>query len=125
MKVSDLMTANPEVIHPAASLSVAEEKMRRGRFRRLPVMDDAGDLLGIITDGDLRQHTGYWATTKVTAALIASPVTIAPDAPLASAAELMIRHKIGGLPVVDPDGRLIGIITESDLLRVLAAQPKG
>lgn len=126
MKVRDLMTSNPETVGPDDLLSDADEKMRRGRFRRLPVVDTAGDLLGILSDGDLREHVGYLPTTRVTAAMTENPVTISLDAPIAGAAELMCRHKIGGLPVVDVDGRLAGIITESDLLLALAeSQPPG
>jgi acetoin utilization protein AcuB len=101
-------------------LSVADEKMRNGRFRRVPVVDEAGKLLGILSDGDLREHVGYLATTRVTAAMVEKPITISAEAPVGSAADLMRWNKIGGLPVVDAEGRLIGIITESDLLLALA-----
>jgi acetoin utilization protein AcuB len=119
MNVSDLMTPNPQTIYPRDLLSLADQKMRQQHFRRLPVVDDSGNLIGIITDGDLRQHTGYHATTKVTAAMVEKVVTVSSDASIETAAELMIQHKIGGLPVVDRSGRLVGIITESDLLRAL------
>ena len=119
MKVRDLMTSGPQTLHATDMLSVADEKMRHGRFRRLPIVDDAGKLRGIISDGDLREHVGYLPSTRVSAAMVDDVVTISPDATIAAAAELMRRHKIGGLPVVGDDGQLIGIITESDLLLVL------
>lgn len=113
------MTPSPETVRPTDMLSQADEKMRRGRFRRVPVVDDSGKLLGMLTDGDLRQHVGYLGSTRVTAAMVEKPVTISPEATIGAAAELMRWHKIGGLPVVDGDGRLVGIITESDLLLAL------
>jgi acetoin utilization protein AcuB len=119
MKVRDLMTANPETLRLTDTLAAAAEKMRRGRFRRLPVVDDGGKLLGILSDGDLREHGGYLSNTGVTAAMVEKPVTVSADASVATAAELMRWHKVGGLPVVDADGRLVGIVTESDLLLAL------
>jgi CBS domain-containing protein len=120
MKISELMTPNPQSVYPTDMLSVVEEKMRNGRFRRVPVVDEAGKLLGILSDGDLREHVGYLATTRVTAAMVENPITISAEAPVGSAADLMRWNKIGGLPVVDGEGRLVGIITESDLLLALA-----
>jgi CBS domain-containing protein len=83
-------------------------------------VDDAGKLIGILSDGDLREHLGYLPTTRVTAAMIEKPITIYAEAPVGSAADLMRWNKIGGLPVIDKEGRLVGIITESDLLLALA-----
>lgn len=124
MKVGDFMTPGPQTIGPKDMLSVADEKMRRGHFRRLPVVNEAGDLLGILSGGDLRQHEGYLPTTRVTAAMTEKPVTIAVDAPIEAAAETMLQHKIGGLPVLDSEGKLVGIVTESDLLRALLQRLK-
>jgi len=119
MKVKDLMTAEPKTVCPTDALSLVEAKMREGRFRRVLVVDDRAVLLGIVTDRDLRQHTGYLATTKVSAAMRENPITVTDEAAIEAAAQLMIWHKIGGLPVVDDSGRLVGIITESDLLLAL------
>jgi CBS domain-containing protein len=119
MKVRELMTPDPQTVRPTDMLSVADDKIRKGRFRRLPVVDEAGKLLGILSDGDLREHVGYLQSTRVTAAMVEKPVTISPDATIGAAAELMRWHKIGGLPVAEEDGRLVGIITESDLLLAL------
>jgi acetoin utilization protein AcuB len=116
LKVRGFMTPNPQTIHPNEMLAVAREKMTAGRFRRLPVVDDAGNLLGILTDGDLREHVGYLTGTKVTAAMVEKPITVPADAPIDVAADLMLQHKIGGLPVVESTGKMVGIITETDLL---------
>ena len=119
MKVRELMTPHPETVRSTDLLSTVGEKMRRGRFRRVLVVDDAGNLLGILSDGDLREHAGYLPTTRVSAAMVEKPITISADATIGTAASLMRWHKIGGLPVIDGDGRLVGIITESDLLLAL------
>jgi CBS domain-containing protein len=119
MSVNQVMTRNPETIRARDLLAVADERMQRGRFGRLPVVDPAGTLVGILTRSDLRQHAGYLATTHVDAAMTETPVTITADQSIRAAAELMLRHQIEGLPVLDEEARLIGIITRSDLLRVL------
>ncbi len=114
--VRSYMTPNPETIGSRDLLSVAHEKMERGGFRRLPVVDAAGTLTGIVTDRDLQRHNGYWPTTHVDAAMVEPAITIGPDQSIGEAARLMLDRKIGGLPVVD-GGKLIGIVTETDLLR--------
>jgi CBS domain-containing protein len=121
MKIADWMTTHVQVVHPRDSLADAEAKMAEGRFRRLPVVDDGGALIGILTDRNLREHKGYLATTRVTAAMVENAITIDPDESIERAAELLLAHKIGGLPVVK-NGALVGIITESDLLAGLLRQ---
>jgi acetoin utilization protein AcuB len=115
MIVGRHMSKNVIVIGPDDFLSSAQEKMKRGEFRRLPVVKD-GRLIGIVTDRDLRQHIGFLEKTKVNAAMTETLVTISPNDTIEKAAQLMLKHKIGGLPVVDED-ELVGIITTSDLLQ--------
>jgi acetoin utilization protein AcuB len=117
MNVRSSMTPNPQTIGPTDMLAVAEEKMRRGRFRRLPVVDATGALVGIVTDGDLRQHHGRLPSTPVSTAMGTPAIMVNPDAAIDTAASIMLERKIGALPVVGDDGRLVGIITETDLLR--------
>jgi acetoin utilization protein AcuB len=119
MTVRTWMTPDPQTIGPQDSLAAAQEKMGRGRFRRLPVVDASGALLGILTERDLRQHIGYLPTTHVNAAMTEKALTIGPDEPIESAAALMLERKIGGLPVVGEDGKLLGIVTVTDLLQGL------
>lgn len=115
--VRSFMTPAPETVQPGDVLALAEEKMRRGRFRRLPVVDAQGRLLGILSDGDLRAHGGYLESTRVTAAMVENPCTVSAEAPIEEAVEKMLERGIGGLPVLDGDGNLAGIVTESDVLR--------
>lgn len=127
MLVGKRMTSNPATITPDDYLATAKNKMDQGRFRRLPVVD-AGKLAGIVTDRDLRQHMGYLERTKVNAAMTEKLVTVSPQTTLEEAAQLMLKHKIGGLPVVEED-KLVGVITTSDILQtfldVMGASEKG
>jgi acetoin utilization protein AcuB len=117
------MTADPVTIGPADLLALARERMDHGRFRRLPVVDETGRLVGIVTDGDLRQHHGYLGATRVRAAMCERVLTVGPDDSIETAAERMLAHKLGGLPVVDADDRPIGMVTETDLVRGLMGAP--
>ena len=116
MIVGKHMSKSPVVIGPDDLLSSAQEKMKSGGFRRLPVVKDRS-LIGIVTDRDLRQHIGFLEKTKVNAAMSENPVTVNPRATLEEAAQLLLKHKIGGLPVVE-ENKLVGIITVSDILQV-------
>lgn len=116
MKVRRWMTEAVQTIHPDDLLQTAAETMKQGGFRRMPVVDRDGALIGILSERDVRQHHGYLPVTRVNAAMTERPITITADAPIETAAELLLRHKIGGLPVVSPEGKLMGIITETDLL---------
>jgi acetoin utilization protein AcuB len=84
-------------------------------FRRLPVVKD-GKIVGMLTERNLREHSGYLSFTEVNAAMSTPVVSGGPKSTVQEATQLMLRHKIGGLPVVD-DGKLVGIVTTVDLLR--------
>ncbi|MGE0821895.1 MAG: CBS domain-containing protein [Candidatus Binatia bacterium] len=114
MVVRDRMTPDPVIIGPEAMLTTAQEYMHVGHFRRLPVIRD-GELIGIITDRDVRRHNGMEDRTKVGAAMTENPLTVGPLTTVEEATQLMIFRQIGGLPVVD-NGRLVGILTASDVL---------
>ncbi len=115
MQIVNLMTSNPVTIGPQDTLSKAKAIMDAGSFRRVPVVD-GGRLVGILTERDLREYTGYLDSTRVNAAMRTALVTVTPYNTVEDAARLMLKHKIGGLPIV-ADGALVGIVTTSDLLR--------
>ena len=117
MLVTNWMTPNPVCIGPRESLAKAGTLMATGGFRQLPVVDH-GNLIGIVTDRDLRPHAGYLESTLVDAAMTSSPFVISPSDSVEVAAKLIIQHKIGAVPVVE-NGRLIGIVSTSDLLNAL------
>lgn len=129
--VGDWMTPDPITVDSDTTLPEAHRIMKENHIRRLPVVDD-GRLVGIVTWGDIREASASDCTSldvfELSYLLEALPVhhfmtrnlvTVTPITPIARAAQLMLEHKIGGLPVVDHRGRLVGIITESDIFRVL------
>lgn len=131
--VRDWMTANPITITPKTTLPEAHRLMLERHIRRLPVVDH-GKLKGIVTIGDLRKAEPSGATTlsiyelnylvamlTVDKIMTREVITVSSDTPLYKAARLMLENKIGGLPVLD-DGRVVGIITDSDIFRVLVEE---
>ena len=131
--VRDWMTLDPVTIDPGLSVSGAYRLMKDRRIRRLPVVE--GDrLVGIVTLGDLRAAVSspeanlnifemafHMERFTVTQIMTHQVVTVTPDTPIEVVCKLMLKHKIGGLPVV-ADGRLAGILTESDVFRLVAQQ---
>ncbi len=133
--VRDWMTPNPITIDPKTSLPEAHKLMKECRIRRLPVVDH-GRVVGILTLGDIREASPSDATSlsifelnyllaklNVEKIMTRDPITIRPDATIREAAQIMLEHKIGGLPVVEAE-KLVGIITESDIFRVLVQEPE-
>ena len=133
--VRDWMTTNPITIEPHTTLPEAHKLMTERHIRRLPVVD-AGKVVGILTLGDVREASPSGATSlsifelnyllaklTVDKMMTRDPLTITSAATVREAARLMLTHKIAGLPVVE-EGKLVGIITESDIFRVLVQGPE-
>ncbi len=131
MRVRDLMTPGPITVEPATPMLDARQRMADARIRHLVVVEDSR-LVGIITDRDIRLNLPSPATSlsvweinallaRLTVGEVMSRSVIVVDSArsAAEAARLMVDHKIGALPVVD-GGRLVGIVTESDFVRVVA-----
>ena len=114
MLVANRMTKNANARSRFDLLIRASHKMQAGGFRRLPVVD--GKLVGIITERDLREHRGHLEHTKINGVMTENSLTVSPGTTLEEAAQIMLERQIGGLPVVD-EGRLVGIITASDVLK--------
>jgi acetoin utilization protein AcuB len=142
MNVKDVMTRDPFSIDPDVPLGTAMDVMRARAVRHLPVVDEAGQLIGIITDRDLRQacfaptlaeylsagarrsvqQVGQTlADLKVREFMTWGVVTVHPDASLAHAALIMSERRVGSLPVIE-NGKLVGMLTERDLLEALSKQ---
>ena len=115
MLVSNRMTKDPVTVTGEDLLIQAQLKMQKGGFRRLAVVSD-GQLVGIITDRDMRAHAGYLDRTEVKAAMSKKAITVTPATTVEAAAQLLLKQKIGGLPVVE-NGRVVGIITTTDILQ--------
>ena len=131
-RVRDLMTSEVTTLRRNDQLSIADDVMRLGRIRHLPVLDEDEQVVGIVSQRDLfrgalARALGYGAHAQqkllgqllVKEVMTNDPITISPDAPLAEAARLMLDQKIGALVVIE-SGRLAGILTESDFVRRFA-----
>jgi len=117
VEIANWMSRNPVCVAPDDTLARAKSLMDAGHFRRVPVVEH-GVLVAIITDRDMRPYWGHLHSTRVDEAMTPAPVTITAHDTAETAARLMLKHKIGGLPVVEKD-EVIGIVTTSDLLRAL------
>jgi acetoin utilization protein AcuB len=129
MLVRQLMTGALITARPDMPVLDARHLMIEKGIRHLVVTSESGELLGIVTDRDIRLNLPSQATslsvwemnyllTRLTVGTVmtASVITVGPDREARDAAQIMLDHRIGALPVVD-GGRPIGIVTETDLLR--------
>ncbi len=124
---SPVITAAPDTLLDDASMTMHQHKIRR-----LPVVDNNGKLVGLVTRNRLREAMptsaiplSIWgihyqlSKMKVRDVMITDVITVTPDTTVEEAATLGERHKIGTLPVVDKNGNLVGIITGTDLFHLL------
>lgn len=141
MLVREWMSRQPVTITQDVSITEALRVMRQREVRRLPVLDELGNMVGIVSESDLLYASPSPVTSlsiyemhdlltrlKVSELMAKDVITVAPDTPLEEAARIMADSKIGGLPVVE-GGRLVGIITETDIFKVflemLGARERG
>jgi acetoin utilization protein AcuB len=141
MLVKERMSHPVITVRPDMPLQEALNRMREEHVRRFPVVDERGRLVGIVSERDLLHASPSQATSlsiwevnyllsKITVEKVMNRevITVADDTPLEEAARVMADHKIGGLPVVR-DGKIVGIITETDLFKIfvemLAAREAG
>jgi acetoin utilization protein AcuB len=118
MLVNNWMSKALVVVDPNASVIKAQILLKEHDISHLPVMNEE-KLLGIITDRDIRQLLIPSETLKVKNIMTPDPVTVPWNYTIGEAAEILLMHNISGLPVVDQQGRVAGIITKGDLFRVL------
>ncbi len=118
MKIKTLMIPDPITITERASVQEALELMKGNSIRHLPVVSEDKKLKGFVTLADLKIGLipSMVADVSLSDLMIKDPITIESDGDIEEAALLIYRHKIGGMPVVEK-GKLVGIITESDILR--------
>jgi acetoin utilization protein AcuB len=127
MKVVDVMSADPLTVSPSDTVGDADELMYQNHYRQLPVVKGK-DVLGIITDRDIRSFLGQYLISsprareaalnaKVEEIMTREPLTLAPDDELETAIELLLNEKFGAAPVVDDAEGLVGIVSYLDLLR--------
>ncbi len=129
MLIKDWMTKDPVTITEDTSMIKAIHTMKERRFRRLPVVA-GGKLVGMVTDRDLKEaspskatsldvHELYYllAELQVQEIMSRNPISVSQDETVEHAAQVMLEHTISGLPVVNAGGKVVGIITQSDVFR--------
>ncbi|RME42855.1 MAG: CBS domain-containing protein [Chloroflexi bacterium] len=129
--VREVMSSPAIVIEWDATILEAAALMESHNIRRLPVVDEDGVLVGIISTSDVREATSVYSTASPYAPdqdeiilavdeVMSSPVhTVSPDDRMLDVVRLMQTYKIGGIPVVDADDHVLGIVTESDVFQLL------
>ncbi len=131
MQVRDIMTAPVVAIGNNDNLKVVEEVMEWKHIRHLPVVNDEGELVGLLTHRDLlrvcvssiadisrKEQDSLLRGIPAAQIMTSGVITVSPDSNVRSAAQLMLERKIGCLPVVDGT-KLVGILTEADFVRYL------
>jgi acetoin utilization protein AcuB len=130
MLVRGRMSTRPVTVTCATPITEALRTMREGHVRRLPVLDEQGKMVGIISEKDLIYAAPslgtsmsiyevhyYLSRLLVNELMTKDVITVTPDTPLEEAARVMADNKIGGLPVMDGTN-LVGIVTETDIFKV-------
>lgn len=112
------MIPDPITIAENASISKAIEVMKENSIRHLPVVSRENRLKGFVTLADLKQGLipSMVSDVSLVDLMIKDPIVVGPDDDVEIAARIIYQHKIGGMPVVKK-GKLVGIITETDILR--------
>ena len=133
MLVKNWMSKNVITIEADESMDKAIKLMKTNRIRMLPVMQHR-QLVGILTDRDLKKASASDATAleihelmylistiKVKQIMTRDPITVRTDHTVEETAETLLKHKISGVPVCDADNRVVGVITQTDIFRVLVS----
>ncbi|EPR41241.1 CBS domain containing membrane protein [Desulfovibrio sp. X2] len=131
MRVKSWMTKDVITVSPEESMMKASKLMKDHDVRRLPVVDDKGLLLGIVSDRDIKEASPSKATTldvhelyyllseiKVKDIMTKPAIALHVEDTVEKATVIMNDRRVGGLPVVDDANKVVGIITESDIFRV-------
>ncbi len=130
MIAEELMTQNPATVRSSARLRDAVQLLQNLEIRHLPVVDEEGALVGMLSDRDLRalelpyfvggEFAGVMKTgldASVTTVMSSDVLAVDKEADVADIIELMLEHRVGAVPVVDGDGALVGIVSYMDVLR--------
>ena len=141
MLVYERMSKHPLTVKPKTSVNAALKRMRDERVRRFPVVDESGKLVGIVSEKDLLYAAPSPATSlsiyemhylysrlDVEEIMTREVIVVQEDDPLEEAARILVDNKVGGLPVMR-DGKLVGLITETDVFKtfmeMLGARDQG
>ncbi len=143
MQVKDVMTKQVVTVRPRTPLKDVARTMVARRVSGMPVVDDDGSVLGVVSEGDILvkergrpgtgslldhllevngHEVGKHEARDAADAMTSPPVTIRPDRPVAEAASLMLDRCVNRLPVIDKHGKLVGIVTRADLVRAFVRE---
>lgn len=131
MFVKDVMNQEPYILYEDDTVLNASKFMKEGKIRNLPVVDKEGKLVGLITLREVIDIVFKNPEKILIRDIMIKPPqvkSVMPDTPLKGAIEVMLVNKYGSLPVMDNEGKLIGMLTESELLKILyevTTLPKG
>jgi CBS domain-containing protein len=127
--VSEIMRRHFVTLAPGDRLDLADDVMKLGRIRHMPVLEGER-LVGVVSQRDLlaaslskaldfeaKERRVFLKSVSVEEAMTRDPVTVSPETSAEEAARLLVRRKIGCLPVVDEKSVMVGLVTETDLLR--------
>jgi len=119
-QVRQRMSAPPITVQADSSYQRALQMMETHRLHHLPVVDGGGQLVGIVTERDLLLAASHYglADVEVAEVMHKDAITATPEMTIAQAAALLLANRIGGLPVVDAQQQVVGVITETDLLQI-------
>jgi CBS domain-containing protein len=118
LRVRDLMSMSPVTIKASETIADAHAEMEIGVIRHLPVVDDQGQLVGVLSDRDILRVLASSRPRQVAEVMSRDVITIRPEANAHEAADLMLQHQISSVPVVGESGALIGIVTLTDYVEV-------
>lgn len=134
MTARTLMTADPETTSPETHLLTAASKMVELHLRHLPVVDDGGRLVGMLSDRDLRtalgspgdavryQRAADLENLTVESVMANDPIRVQLDSPVKMIADVLATESIGAVPVVDEGERVVGIVSYVDVLAYFASK---
>jgi acetoin utilization protein AcuB len=127
VRATDVMTEEPVTIRPTSTVAEAARVLDRLAIRHLPVVDDNGELVGMLSDRDLRGAPAAAdeelipslppPSARVEDVMSSDVIPAGPDDELVAVAQLMIEHRVGAVPIVDGRGQLIGIVSYVDILQ--------
>ena len=119
-RISTIMTTNVVTVHPEDSLEVVKKLLFEKHFHHLPVVEADGRLAGIITSWDLiksNKRFEEYGDFKVKDLMTVKVATLGPNELIGGAAMVFLRHLFHGMPIIDEDHKLLGIITTHDILK--------
>lgn len=130
MYVRDKMTTPALTLSAATVFQEALNVMKEHKIRRIPIVNSREQLIGIVSERDLlhaapspASSLNIWemnyllSKLKLNDLMTKQVITVTPATPIREAASLMIQHKVGGLPVLDEERHVIGVITETDIFK--------